>query len=100
MPGLKCTFRAPLWRYKGAAAWHFVTLPKRQADEVRDLMGGGGSAFGSLRVTARIGGTRWDTSIFPSREHASYLLPVKAQVRKAEAVQDGDLVAVELSIRA
>ena len=51
--------------------------------------------FGSLRVSATIGDTRWQTSVFPSRKEG-WTLPVKAAVRKAEDLSEGDEVALTL----
>ncbi len=51
--------------------------------------------FGSLKVTATIGETSWRTSIFPSRE-TGWMLPVKAAVRKAEGLSEGDEVELIL----
>lgn len=84
-------FRAQVWKYsfEGAAAWHFITLPKAVSDEIRFLAADRKSAWGSLRVLARIGGTSWKTSLFPDSKSGCYLLPVKAEVRKAEALKHG-----------
>jgi hypothetical protein len=53
--------------------------------------------FGSLRVTARIGETSWQTSVFPTRE-TGWMLPVKAAVRKAEGIVEGDEVVLTLEV--
>ena len=45
-----------------------------------------------------IGRTRWQTSVFPSKDVSGYLLPIKASVRKAEKLVEGDVAVVELSI--
>lgn len=52
--------------------------------------------FNSVRVTATIGGTKWDTSIFPSAE--SYALPLKRAVLNAEDIAQGDEIDVELDV--
>jgi hypothetical protein len=49
-----------------------------------------------IPVTARIGATRWSTSLFP--KDGRYLVPVKAGVRKAEGLDVGDVVAVRLTV--
>jgi hypothetical protein len=93
--------RAKLWRYAGAkASWYFLTLPRKLAEEIR-LVDAGPTrrGFGSLRVQATIGGTTWSTSIFPSAKDQTYLLPVKAQVRKAEALRVGKMVALRLAVK-
>ena len=45
----------------------------------------------------RIGQTTWQTSIFPNKD-GSYVLPVKAAVRKAETLKDGDPLTVHLEV--
>jgi Domain of unknown function (DUF1905) len=92
--------KSKLWRYPGAkACWYFITLPVRLSREIRLVDAGphrGG--FGSLRVQATIGETTWATSIFPSTPAKAYLLPVKAQVRKAENLRVGVPVALKLEV--
>jgi Domain of unknown function (DUF1905) len=84
-------FKADVWKYKldGAAAWHFMTLPKEISAEIRFLGVEKKSPWGSLRVIATIGKTRWKTSLFPDAKSACYFLPIKADVRKAENLKDG-----------
>ena len=47
--------------------------------------------------TVRIGGTVWETSLFP--KDGRYVVPVKDVVRAAEGIAEGDIVAVELAVR-
>ncbi|WP_243469509.1 DUF1905 domain-containing protein [Sphingopyxis granuli] len=49
-------------------------------------------------MLATIGDTRWNTSVFPHRESGGWLLPVKATVRKAEELAEGDAVTVTVSL--
>ena len=91
--------KAPLWRSDGQAAWHFITLPPDVSAEIRDEFAGMAAGFGSLRVEVRVGGTTWHTSIVPDSRAGSYLLPVKASVRRAEALEAGDEVRFVLRIR-
>jgi hypothetical protein len=91
-------FRAELWRYPGETAWYFVTLPLDVADDVEAASGPGRRGFGSVRVAVTVGATRWRTSVFPSKEAESYLLPVKKQVRVAEDLHDGTPVDVTLEL--
>ncbi|MEQ8310446.1 MAG: DUF1905 domain-containing protein [Sphingopyxis sp.] len=100
------TVRAPLWRWQSATspgAWHFVTIAGEAADGIRlAAIGGqwlnGRGGFGSAKVRAAIGNTVWTTSIFPHRESGGWLLPVKAAVRKAEGLAEGDAVTVTVSL--
>lgn len=89
---------APLWRHDGGAAWHFVTLPEDVADEVHARFAHG--AFGMVAVRATIGSSSWMTKLFSDTKRDSYLLPVKAGVRRREGVGDGDVVTVRLELDA
>lgn len=53
--------------------------------------------FGSLKVAVTIGGSTFKTSVFPSKE-TGWMLPVKASVRKAEGLAEGDVVEVVLAL--
>lgn len=52
--------------------------------------------LGMIPVAARIGETGWTTSLFP--KDGSYIVPVKARVRKAEGIEVGDLMTVRLAV--
>jgi hypothetical protein len=91
-------FSAPLWRWKGDSAWHFVTLPFEQSDEIDERTTATQGGFGSVKVRVTVGRTTWTTSLFPSTGQKSYILPVKAAVRKAEALGEGEPVAVVLHL--
>jgi hypothetical protein len=53
--------------------------------------------FGSVKVTARIGETRWQTSLFPQKS-GGWFLPIKKPVRLAEELDFGDEVEGELEL--
>ncbi len=99
----RLTHTAPLWRWTGATgtgAWFFVTIDGAagealSATALMRKLEGGGRGFGSLKVTARIGDSRWRTSVFPSKEEG-WMLPVKAAVRRAEGIGEGDEVELAL----
>ena len=90
-------FAAELWRWRPQESWHFVTVPEELADVIR-LSSGPPRAFGSVRVEATIGDTRWQTSVFPDRRRGTYLLPVKRSVRSAEDLDVDDVVQVSIRI--
>jgi len=91
-------FEAPLWLWdaRRTDVWTFVNLPTEIADEVLDLVGDRTRGFGSVRVEVTVGGTVWRTSIFPSSD--TYVLPVKKAVRRAESLEVGDPVRVQLTL--
>jgi hypothetical protein len=90
-------FSAELWRHSGPDAWHFISLPAEVSDDVRARTEGA-LAFGSTKVTVRIGETTWSTSVFFDRKRECFLLPVKAEVRRREGLEEGDQVEVELAL--
>ena len=93
-------FEATIWQWKGdgPATWRFVTLPFDITDEIDDLTTGKQGGFGSVPVKVTVGRTTWTTSIFPSKEQQSFILPVKAAVRKAEGLADGTSCNVTLEL--
>jgi hypothetical protein len=92
---------------RAPAGWHFLTIDGDVAEAISsadlvDRLERSGTArkrgWGAIRVTAKLGTTSWKTSIFPSKEQGGFLLPVKASVRKAEGVSEGDLISVEIAL--
>jgi hypothetical protein len=94
---MELEFEADLWQHEGEGGWCFVTLPVEVADEVRDLAPAG-RGFGSRRVTATVGETTWQTSLFPEKKSGSFVLPVKQQVRRANDLLPGDRVPVRIAV--
>ncbi len=91
-----------LWRWSGggSASWHFITIGGEagealSATALMRRMEGMARGWGSLKVSARIGDSSFATSVFPSKEQG-WLLPVKAAVRKAEGLVEGDRVELVL----
>lgn len=95
--GLTFDFDATTWEWTGKGAWTFVTLPEETAQDIR-YFSGPRRGFGSIRVEAKLGNSRWKTSIFPDRKRNSFLLPLKAAVRKSEKIRTGDTVHVNLRL--
>lgn len=85
------------WREDEPGSWCFIRLPRDLAEEVRQIAGPG-RGFGSVRVTARIGASTWQTSLFPDAASGSFVLPVKKPVRLAERVEPGDEVSVRVEL--
>jgi hypothetical protein len=89
---------AEVWRHPGQAGWHFVTLPTDLADELKARSAGGGRAFGTIPVLVTVGQSTWATSLFADTKSASYLLPIKAEVRHREGLADGDTATLALEL--
>lgn len=93
-------FEAELWAWdaRRADSWAFVSVPVEASEEIRDRTGPLRRGFGSVRVRATIGGSTWDTSIFPDSKRDCYVLPVKRAVRKAEDLEVGDTAPVRIEL--
>jgi hypothetical protein len=90
-------FEAELWEWESRASWFFVTVPPDESDDIRE-MSPDDRGFGSVRVEAEIGESRWRTSVFPDSKIGCFVLPVKKAVRVAEDIGPGDLVGVTLTV--
>ena len=89
-------FSGELWFWRGPAPWHFITVPDEECGALEAASRSVSYGWGMIPVTARIGKTGWTTSLFP--KEGRYVVPVKAWVRKAEALELGDLAEVRLTI--
>lgn len=90
-------FSGELMRWQDGS-WHFVEFDPELSDEIRQFSRGLAGGWGSIRVAVTVGTTTWRTSLFPSRERHAYLLPVKAEVRRAEGLEPGAQFTVLLRL--
>jgi hypothetical protein len=89
-------FNGELWFWKGPAPWYFVTVPEEDCAELAATSAVVSYGWGMIPVTARIGRTAWKTSLWP--KDGRYIVPVKADVRRAERITVGDMVKVQLTV--
>lgn len=94
---MKIEFEGKIWFWKGPAPWFFVTVPEQQCHDLRAISGAVTYGWGMIPARAQIGGTEWQTSLFP--KDGSYVVPLRASVRKAEHLVEGDDVTVRLDVR-
>lgn len=95
---MRITFEGDIFRWTAREQdWYFVALPIELSEEVREIprMPRG---FGSVRVEAAVGSTRWRTSIFPDASRGVYVLPLKRAVRDAEGIGIDGVVSVTLDV--
>lgn len=86
------------WDEASPDSWVFVALPRDLADRIDDEVSGPPRGFGSVRVEVGVGASHWTTSIFPSKELGTYVLPVKKSVRRAEDLDSGDVATFSLAV--
>jgi len=90
------TFRTELWLHS-SGTWVFATVPEDESDEIHEVAPHVGG-FGSVRVGVQIGDSHWKTSVFPNKESGCFVLPIKKPMRKAEGVDVGDNVEIEITV--
>jgi hypothetical protein len=90
-------FSGTIWFWKGPAPWYFVTIPAQQCHDLKAIASSVTYGWGVIPVQVRIGGTGWATSLFP--KDGRYIVPIRASVRKAERLEEGDTVTVQLEVR-
>lgn len=89
-------FAGEVWYWRGPSPFHFVTVPAAQSARINEVASLVSYGWGMIPVRARIGGTQWETSLFP--KDGAYLVPIKDKIRKAEQIDVGDEVKVWLGV--
>lgn len=95
----------PLKRWQGdRGTYHLVIFEGEQAQTLATqatlhrLEFGRKRGFGSVKITARIGDTKWRSSVFPQAKQSEWVLLVSKKVMRLEDLAEGDPVAVTLTI--
>jgi hypothetical protein len=89
-------FRGAIWYWRGPAPFYFITVPEPECREIKALSAAVTYGWGMIPATVRIGKTEWTTSLWP--KDGGYVVPIKARVRVAEGLFEGDEVTVRLEI--
>lgn len=89
-------FNGKIWFWRGPAPFFFVTMPEEQSHDLKAISGAVTYGWGVIPVRVQIGNTEWKTSLFP--KDGLYLVPIKASVRKAENLKEGDEVTIRLEV--
>lgn len=94
---MRWEFAGELWYWRGPAPFHFITVPEDVCVELRAVSRLVSYGWGVIPVSVWIGGSAWDTSLFP--KDGGYVLPVKDVVRIGEELVLGDAVSVAMMTR-
>ncbi|HCC35087.1 MAG TPA: DUF1905 domain-containing protein [Ruminococcaceae bacterium] len=90
--GIEFTFSAKVWY----SEWYFVALPKELAKEIRAMKKCEEEGWGRLKVMAKTGGSEWETAIWFDTKSETYLLPLKAAIRKKEKIECDSHVKISI----
>lgn len=89
-------FSGKIFIWRGPAPWYFVTVPEQQSQDIKAVSSFVTYGWGVIPVTVRVGKSEWQTSLFP--KDGRYLVPIRANVRKAEGLEEGDEVTIRLDL--
>jgi Domain of unknown function (DUF1905) len=93
---VRLTFSGEIIYWRGPSPFHFVAVPADHSSTIEAVSSEVTYGWGVIPVMAELGSTSFRTSLFP--QDGGYLLPIKKAVRKAEQVELGDVVTIELTI--
>jgi hypothetical protein len=91
-------FSAELWQHPSEGGWHFISLPLSLSKEIRENLAWQEEGWGRMKVIAKLGSLQWETAIWFDRKAGTYLLPIKAEVRKKTKIQVGQTLNIQLFI--
>jgi len=101
MEKMKCAFSAIPYQYassEGICGWTFVSVPKELSVQIRKDFKYLEEGWGRLKVTATLGDSEWETAIWFDTKQDTYLLPLKAKIKKQEKVVLGDEVQIAILV--
>ncbi len=89
-------FSGDVFEWRGPSPFYFVAVPEEESAEIESTAALVTYGWGMIPVDARIGTTRFTTSLFA--KDGAYVVPLKASVRTAEGISVGDVVTISLGI--
>lgn len=89
-------FSGTIIEWRGPSPFYFVAIPQEQSDDIKAISQMVTYGWGVIPVRVQIGKTEWTTSLFP--KDGVYLVPIKDSIRKAEKIDEGDVVDIQLQV--
>ncbi|HRI43924.1 MAG TPA: DUF1905 domain-containing protein [Fimbriimonadaceae bacterium] len=88
--------RGVVWYWRGPAPFYFVTVPAPESKQIKGIERQVTYGWGMIPVVVRIGDTDYATALWP--KDGRYIVPIKAQVRRQEGIEEGDEVVLSLEV--
>ena len=85
-----------VFQWRGPAPFFYVAVPDAEAAQIAAVAPLVTYGWGVIPVHGTLGATRFTTSLFP--KDGGYLVPLKVALRRAEQVDDGDLVTLRVTL--
>lgn len=94
--GMDLEFSGVVFEWRGPAPFYYVAVPDEESADIQAIADAVTYGWGVIPVTVRVGGTTWETSLFP--KDGRYLVPLKARIREAEGIGLDDEVAIAMTV--
>ena len=91
-------FSGKVWKHGSEGGWYFISLPVEISKEIRKHLQWQEEGWGRMKSSATIAGISWETAIWFDKKHQTYLLPLKAEIRKKTGIGPDDEITVTISI--
>lgn len=95
---IKYSFSAKIWQYDGPNGWYFVSLPQNISKEIRENLRWQEEGWGRLKASAKIETVEWETAIWYATKRNTYILPLKADIRKKCKLEKDQIIEVSVFI--
>lgn len=93
---LELGFETEVVYWRGPAPFFYAPIPAEHVEEIRQVAKHVTYGWGMIPVTARIGALEFYTALFPKDD--TYLLPLKAAIRRKSNITAGDVISVGMRI--
>lgn len=89
-------FTGKVWKHDAPGGWYFVSLPKKLSMEIRQSLQWQEEGWGRMKAEAQINEVQWETAIWYDSKRETYLLPIKADIRRMTGLLEEQNVEVSL----
>lgn len=79
---IKYEYQTEMWKHNASGGWHFTALPQNLSKEIRENLKWQEEGWGRMKASAQIGELMWETAIWFDTKMGTYILPIKAGIRK------------------
>lgn len=91
-------FEGKMWKEDVPGAWCFISLPKDISKEIRENLQWQEEGWGRMKASVKIDKVEWETAIWFDTKADTYLLPVKAKIRKEAHLKFNETITIFISI--
>lgn len=95
---IRYTFSSMVWKHASTGGWFFVSLPIAMSVEIRQQLKWQEEGWGRIKASAIIARSQWSTALWFDTKHQTYLLPIKAEIRKKESIEKDQPIRVQVYI--